>query len=127
LVPTLDSRCNRVQDDGEVKHPREFEAVGDLLSNGRTVVLVELLYLLEQRRRLGKERALDKERLYILEAVLVGEVAHIGKQLMLRNASKRVTDLALEIGCQPRNVRLLLSARARHEVCGLPTTNLLVR
>ena len=83
LVPALDRGRDRVEDDGEVQHARQLEAVRDFFADGLAVAGIEFLDLLVQRGRLREEGAFDQERLDVLQAVLGGEAVDVGEELGL--------------------------------------------
>jgi hypothetical protein len=108
LIPPLDSRGDRVEDDGEIQHARKLEAMGELFADSKTVSLVELFNLLEQRRRLREKRALYEKRLDILEVVVVGELADICEELGLWNTGQWIAN--------PNHLVLISIVQSRREL-----------
>jgi len=100
LVPALDSSCDGVENDSEVEHAREFEAVGELFAYSQAIGFIEFFDLFECSGRLGEEGAFDKERFGIFKAVLFGEVLDVGDEIGFGDSNERIADLALEVGGQ---------------------------
>lgn len=81
MVPSLDSCCYGVEDDGKIERPWKLETIRELVANGETIGFLELFDLLECCWRLRKESTLDEKRLYVFEPILSGEGANIVEEL----------------------------------------------
>jgi hypothetical protein len=92
LIPSLDCSCNGVEDDGHVENPRVPPLVRDFLVQNASILLVELLDLIDMVRALCYQRALDEVVTDIAKIVVGSELLDIRDQLRLGDSGERVLD-----------------------------------
>ena len=92
LIPSLDCSCNRVEDDGQVENTRVLPLVRYLLVQNASILLVELLDLIDMVRALCYQRAFDEVVTDIAKIVVGGELFNVGDQLSLGDSGERVLD-----------------------------------
>lgn len=92
LVPALDGGSNGVEDNCDVQDLRQLPAVRHFFAENDTVILIELLDLVDESGRLRSESAFDENRGDFLELVLTCEAFYIRDQLRFGKTDKRVAD-----------------------------------
>ena len=94
LIPTLDGRCNRVEDNGKIEDFGMSPAVGNFFAEYLAFALVQLGDMFNGMRTLGYQSALAKQWHDVGKLVLGGIVLNILKQRFARDADQRVSDSA---------------------------------
>ena len=92
LIPSLDCSCNGVEDDGHVENTRVLPPVRDFLVQNASILLVELLDLIDMVRVLCYQRAFDEVVMDIAKIVVSSELFDIREQLGLGDSGERVLD-----------------------------------
>jgi hypothetical protein len=91
----LDGSCNGIEDDGEVENTRVLPLVRDLLVQNASILVIELVDLIDMVWALCYQRAFDQILSNIVEIVVGGELLNVLDQLRLGDAGERVLDSAM--------------------------------
>lgn len=85
LVPSLNSRGNRVQDNCEVERLRMPPFMRHLFAQDTTVFIVQLGYAIKFPRVLSDQSTLLKDRELLVEVEFVGKVTNVLENLFFWN------------------------------------------
>jgi hypothetical protein len=83
LIPALDCSCHGVQDDGHIENTRVLPLVSDLLVQNASVIIVELVDLINVMRTLCNQGTFDEIVADIVEIMISSELLDIRDQLCL--------------------------------------------
>ncbi len=83
LIPALDCSGNRVQDDGHIENTRVLPLVSDLLVQNSSIIIVELVDLINVIWALCNQGTFDEIAADIVEIVVSSKLLDVRDQLCL--------------------------------------------
>ncbi len=92
LIPALNRRSDRVQDDSKIQSPGMFPAVCDFLSEQLSIGLVKLDDVFDPCWGLRHQRTLSQEVPNLAKVMFVCERVNILEELVFGDAGQRILD-----------------------------------